>query len=51
MNAAVRNKVLLRGEHSDNAVSIVESTMPAGTLDRLCIHTPLTRRSTSSTAR
>ena len=30
MRETVRNNVLLRGEESDNAVSIVESTMPAG---------------------
>jgi quercetin dioxygenase-like cupin family protein len=30
MRKTVRNKVLLRGEQSDGAVSIVESTMPAG---------------------
>jgi quercetin dioxygenase-like cupin family protein len=30
MRTIVRNKVLLRGEQSDGAVSIVESTMPAG---------------------
>ncbi len=29
MTATPRNKVLLRGEDSDSAVSIVESTMPA----------------------
>ena len=30
MRKTVGNKVLLRGEHSDSVVSIVESTMPAG---------------------
>ena len=30
MRNTVRNKVLLRGEQSNSAVSIVESTMPAG---------------------
>jgi quercetin dioxygenase-like cupin family protein len=30
MPTTTRNKVLLRGEESDGAVSIVESTMPAG---------------------
>jgi quercetin dioxygenase-like cupin family protein len=30
MRTTIRNKVLLRGEQSDSAVSIVEHTMPAG---------------------
>lgn len=30
MRETIRNKVLLRGEQSNSAVSIVESTMPAG---------------------
>ncbi len=30
MSAPVRNKVLLRGEQSNGAVAVVESTMPAG---------------------
>ena len=30
MPRSVRNKVLLRGEHSESAIALVESTMPAG---------------------